>query len=251
MSQLGVTVFAFLCLAASVAVGAMVHARRGGWVVTGRSPVVRATVAGLLILASLMLGHAMMGLRGASADVDARLLAFSGEVARLDRALRHAGHAAQPARELLFRYVDRTAREVFPRPDMGAMPDGATPAVTLRQQLRAEVERIAAQGGAGAAGQDIQPALEAFLQACTTLGSIRYPTVSPWFEAVLLGWLMLGLATLGALAEPRRAGIVALIALAGGLSLGLYYMEEMAAPLQRVLLASASTLEDVLHIISD
>lgn len=251
MSQLGVTVFAFLCLATSVAAGAFVHARRGAWMVGGRSPVLHATVAGLLIVASVVLGQAVMGLRGATADVDARLLAFSGEVARLDRALRHAGEAGQPARELLFRYVDRTAREVFPRPEMGAVPDGATPAITLRQQLRAEVERIAAQGGGGAAGQDIQPALESFLQACTTLGSMQPPTLSPWFGAVLLAWLMLGLATLGALAGPRRTGIVALVALAAGLSLGIYFVEEMALPLQRVLLASASTLEDVLHAIAD
>ncbi len=251
MSHLVATVFAFLCLATSVAVGTVVHARRGTWVLTGRSPVARATVAGLLILASLVLGQAVMGLRGATADVDARLLAFSGEVARLDRALRHAGEAGQPARELLFRYVDHTAREVFPRPDMGAVPDGATPAITLRQQLRVEVERIAALGGAGAAGQDMLPALESFLRACATLSSMQPPAVSPWFEAMLLASLMLGLATLGALAGPRRTAIVALVALAAGLSLGVYFVEALAVPLQRVLLASASTLEDVLYIISD
>ncbi len=251
MNQLGVTMFAFLCLVASVAAGAVVHARHGAWVVTGRSPALRATVAGMLVLATIVLGHAVIGLRGASADVDARLAAFSGEVARLDRALRHAGEDGQPARELLFRYVDRTSREVFPRPDLGMVPDSGTTAATVRQQLRAEVERIAARGSAGAAGQDIRPALESFLKACASLGAMRQPTSSPWLEAVLLTWTMLGLATLGALAGPRRTGMVALIALAAGLSVGIYFVEEMAFPLQRVMLASASHLEDVLHIISD
>lgn len=249
MGHLGATVFAVLCLAASAAVGAVLHGRHGAGVAGGRAQQMRATVLGLLVLAAAVVAHSVIGLRDASADVDSRLTAFSGEVARLDHALRQAGEAGQPARELLFRYVDRTARDVSPRSAQEMMPDGATTVATLRPQLRAEVERLVADGSTTA--HDIRPALEAFLEACTTLTTSRNASVSPWFEAVLLAWLMLGLATLGVLAGPRRTGTLALIALAAGLSLGIYFVDDMAAPLQRVLLASSSRLEDVLHTIAE
>lgn len=265
MGQLGVMLTAFLCLAAAVVAGAAVAGRAvphsESQPMARQSPAARRPVWAkmmlarvvlvLLALASLALGVATTTLRQAAADADARGVAFSAEVARFDQALRHSGEAAQPARDMLFRFVDRTAREVFPRSGMVTLiPSEAPSAATLRDMLRAEVEQITAQAG-GAAGQDQGRALESFLAAVAGLQQVQQPSAPAWFKAVLLVWLMLSLAALGMIAGPRRAGVVALIGLAAGLSLGIYLAGEMAVPFRHALMASSAALEEALYAIAN
>lgn len=229
MHASAVTLTAVACLAGSVLTGIAVR---------GRAPfraLLRLTtplLRGLAMTAILAIGAtlvlAAIGMRGASGDIGPRVAAFSDSAAALDRALRGAGPAGEPARMELFRLVERLSRELSATPSLGG-PFDTDSAATLHDALHRAVDTLTAQ--AGPAGARAAHAMAELADAFAALeAGLGRGGSSRWLAAAALAWLLLGVGLIGVLAGPQQAGAIGVILLAGVVATAIFMAEDLAAP---------------------
>jgi hypothetical protein len=245
---IAVPLVAFFCLVASVALGLATHGRPA-WqmALPAPTPLLRGLAVGLLALAALAL--AMLTVNAGSdfrrAEAQAQILAQ--DATSLDEALRQAGPAAEPARTVLYRYTDAIARRLFPQQEAlvlaaPAHPDG------LRHELRLEIAALPAEPAAVATATF---RLEVMLRTGDDLLALTPAPGLKWCRPILVAWLMLALGLLALISPPQVRSAIMLTSLAGVLSLGLYFLEEMASPFHGTFSVSRAIIDNALFAIGD
>ena len=246
---IAVPLVAFFCLVASVALGMATHGRPA-WhmaLLPAPTPLLRGVAVGLLALAALALE--MLTVNAGSdfrrAEMQAQILAQ--DATALDEALRLAGPGAEPARTLLYRYTDAIARRLYPQREALVL---AAPARLdeLRHELRLEVAAMPVPPAATAAATT---RLEIMLRAGDDLLALTPAPGLKWCRPILVAWLMLALGMLALISPPRARNAIVLTSLAGVLSLGLYFLEEMVNPFQGRFAVSRAIIDDALFMIGD
>ena len=249
MSQaIAVPLVAFFCLVASVALGMATHGRPA-WqmALPAPTPLLRGLAIGLLALAALAL--AMLTVNAGSdfrrAEAQAQILAQ--DATSLDESLRRVGPAAEPARTVLYRYTDAISRRLFPQREALVL---AAPAHLdgLRHELRLEVAALPAEPAAIAAATF---RLEVMLRTGDDLLALTPAPGLKWCRPILVAWLMLALGLLALISPPRARSAIMLTSLAGVLSLGLYFLEEMASPFHGSFAVSRAIIDNALYVIGD
>lgn len=245
---LAVPLVAFVCLAASVAIGMATHDRMAWRVALPAPPgMLRAMALGLLALAVLALLLLTTTARSDYHRAEAQSRMLAQDVTALDEALRAFGPGAEAARTTLYRYADGVARLLYnDRRDLARPSQGTVD--MLRAELGQQVAGIAADG-VGAA--TIAGRLEVMLRSGDTLLRLNPAPGVKWCRPILVAWLMAGLGLLALLTPPRARSAILLTALAVVLSLGMYYLEEMANPFHGTFSVSQGILDDALFAISN
>lgn len=247
MQIVAVPLVAFACLAGSVLAGTAGRARGAWWPeVQAASGALRLLAAAVIGLAIAALGVLTMNTRAEFRQAEAQMQLFADDVAALDSALRDVGAAGEPARMLLFRYAEGMSRQLYAR-GADLVPYDAEPLEAVRESLRRETLRREAGGLAGlAAGR-----FETLARSASALLATVPPPGVKMCRPIIVGWLMAGLGLMALLAGPRTRTAIGLVALAGLLALGVFYLEEIASPFSGRIMVSAAILDDVLHGISE
>jgi hypothetical protein len=100
--------------------------------------------------------------------------------------------------------------------------------------------------GALAAGR-----FETLSRSGTGLLAIVPPVGVKLCRPILVAWMMAGLGLMALLVGPQARTAIALVAVAGLLALGVFYLEELASPFTGRVIVSPTALDDVLHAISE
>jgi hypothetical protein len=243
-----VPLVAFLCLVAAVATGMATHGRFSYRVVLAVPPgslrAVAVTVLGLAVLALLMLTIT------ARTDFDravAQARTLAADAMALDEALRSAGPTAEPARTTLYRYTDGVARLLYSRHgDLGRPSPEAIEA--FRAELRDQVAALQADPAVVVAAS---LRLETMLRSGDDLLRLSPAPGVKWCRPILVVLLSAGLGVLALLSPPRLRNAIMLTAMAGLLSLGLFFLEEMANPFRGALTVSKHIFDEALFVITD
>jgi hypothetical protein len=243
-----VPLVAFFCLVASVALGMATHGRLS-WqmALPTPTPLLRGLAVGLLVLAALAL--AMMTLNAGTdfrrAEAQAQILAQ--DATALDETLRRAGPAAEPARTVLYSYTDAIARRLYRQSEALVL---AAPARLdgLRHDLRVEIAALPAEPAILATAT---LRLEVMLRAGDDLLSLTPAPGLKWCRPILVAWFMLALGLLALVSPPRVRNAIVLTSLAGALSLGMYFLEEMASPFHGSFAVSRAIIDNTLYVIGD
>jgi len=246
--SLAVPLVAFFCFAASVAVGMATHGRTGWSMALPAPPGMLVGLATALVaLAALALGIMTVNARSDFHRAEAQAQVLAQDALALDEALRGAGAAGEAARTVLFRYADGIAQQLYGHRNAPLRPS-AVDLAALRTELRAHVGGLAQDptAVAVAAGR-----LEVLLRTGDDLLAMTPVPGLKWCRPILVAWLMVGLGMFALVAPPRLRHAVLLTGLAGVLSLGLFFLEEMANPFQGTFTVSRAILDDVLFTIAE
>lgn len=243
-----VPIIAFLCLIASVATGLATHGHSAWRIALPVPPqalrVVAVTLLGVAVLALLMLTtSARSDFRRAEAH--AQMLAHDATV--LDEALRGAGAAAEPARLTLYRYTDGIARHLYAHRRDIARPTPAAIAM-LRDDLLAQVRALPADPATAGAARG---RLEVMLRTGDDLLQLVPAPGVKWCRPIVVALLMAGLGLLALVSPARARSAILLTVLAGVLSLGVFFLEEMAHPFNGSFTVSQRIFDEALFAISD
>lgn len=245
---LAVPLVAFLCLVAAVATGMATHGRLSYRVVLAVPPgtlrAVAVTVLALAVLALLML---TMTARTdfSRAVVQARTLA--ADATALDESLRGAGPTAETARTTLYRYTDGVARLLY-----GGHEDIGRPSREAIEAFRADLrDQVAALQADPATVATASLRLETMLRSGDDLLRLSPAPGVKWCRPILVVLLMGGLGVLALLSPPRLRNAIMLTAMAGLLSLGLFFLEEMAHPFRGTFTVSKHIFDEALFVITD
>lgn len=205
----------------------------------------RGMALGLLALAVAALGVLTFQAYGEFTRADAQARALAHDVAELDHALRRAGPEAEAARTSLFRYADvltqamRTAQRETALAKLGVFEEDL-------QRTVAELAFPEADSRTSAAVR-----LETALRATRAVLALRpLPGVKPC-RPLLVAWMMAGLGLLALVTPPRRRSALALTVLAGVLSAGMFYLEELAAPFDGKITADRGVMDEMLFTIAE
>ena len=243
-----VPVVAFVCLVASVAAGMATRGRPGLRTVLAAPPAMLHGIAvGVLSVAVLALLMLVTNARSEFRRAEARAHLLAHDALALDTALRATGPAGELARTALYRYTDGISRLLYgTRKDL-AVP---SPAVieSLRLDLRQQVAGLAAEpvAAATAAGR-----LEVMLRSGDDLVRMAPAPGLKWCRPTLVALLMGGLGLLSLLTPPRVRSAILLTAFATVLSLGMFFLEEMANPFHGSFTVSKTILDEALFTIAD
>lgn len=242
-----VAVVAFLCLVTSVAVGMATHGRPGLRMALAAPPAMLHGIAvGLLSIAALALLMLAANARSDFRQAEARAHLLAHDATALDDALRAIGPSGEAARTTLYRYTDGIARLLYgTRKDLGV----PSPAIIdgLRLDLRQQVATLEAPPVtvATAAGR-----LEVMLRSGDDLVRMAPAPGLRWCRPILVALLAGGLGLLSLLTPPRMRSAILLTSLATGLSLGMFFLEEMAYPFHGSLIVSQSIFDEALFTIA-
>jgi len=203
--------------------------------------------ASVAALAALALAIMTVNARSDFHRAEAQAQVLAQDALALDEALRGAGAAGEAARTVLFRYADGIAQQLYGHRNTPLRPS-AVDLAALRTELRAQV------GGLGQDPTAVAVAagrLEVLLRTGDDLLAMTPVPGLKWCRPILVAWLMVGLGLFALVAPPRLRNAVLLTGLAGVLSLGLFFLEEMANPFQGSFSVSRAILDDVLFTIAD
>ncbi len=243
-----VPVVAFVCLVASVAVGMATHGRPGVRTVLAAPPAMLHGIAvGLLSMAILALLMLASTARSDFRRAEARAQLLAHDATALDDALRTTGPAGELSRTTLYRYTDGIARMLYGnRKDIG-LP---SPAVIegLRLDLRQHVAQLAAEPVAAAT---IAGRLEVLLRSGDDLLRMAPAPGIKWCRPILVALLMAGMGLLSLLTPPRVRSAILLTGLAMVLSLGMFFLEEMANPFHGSFTVSHAIIDEALFSIAN
>ncbi len=243
-----VPVVAFLCLVASVAVGMATQGRPGVRTALAAPPAMLHGIAvGLLSMAILALLILTSTARSDLRQAEARAQLLAHDATALDDVLRATGATGELARTTLYRYTDGISRLLYGnRTDIGQ----PSPAVIegLRIDLRQQVAELAADPVAVAttAGR-----LEVLLRSGDDLLRTAPPPGLKWCRPILVALLMAGLGLLSLLTPPRVRSAILLTGLATLLSLGMFFLEEIANPFRGSFSVSQAIFDEALFIIAN
>jgi hypothetical protein len=243
-----VPIVAFLCLVASVAMGMATHGRPGLRTALAAPPAMLHGIAvGLLSMAVLALLMLASTARSDFRRAEARAHLLARDATALDDALRATGPAGELARTTLYRYTDGIARLLYgSRKDLGQ----PSPAVieALRLDLRQQVAGLGADPTivATAVGR-----LEVMLRSGDDLLRMAPVPGLKWCRPILVALLMAGLGLLSLLTPPRVRSAILLTGLATVLSLGMFFLEEMAYPFHGSFTVSQAIFDEALFTIAN
>jgi hypothetical protein len=227
MQILAVPLVAFACLACSVLAGT------AGWAHDAWRPRLLAAAGTLRLLAGALVALAIAALgvvtfntRAEFHQAEAQMRLFVGDVGRLDQALRQTGTAGEPARMLLFRFAEGMSRQLYDARATPELPD-PEPLDAVRDALHQEVTRLSSvpDAAALAAGR-----FETLARTASSLLGTVPPLGVKLCRPLIVGWLMAGMGLFALLAGPQTRTAIGLVALAGLLALGVFYLEEIASP---------------------
>ena len=243
-----IPVVAFLCLVASVAAGMATHGRHGVRSMLSAPPAMLHGIAvGLLSLAVLALLMLASTARSDLRRAEARAHLLAHDATALDDTLRAIGPTGELARTTLYRYTDGVARLLY-----GTRKDIALPSPAgielLRLDLRQQVAGLEAApvSVATAAGQ-----LEVMLRSGDDLLRMVPAPGLKWCRPILVALLMAGMGLLSLLTPPRVRSVILLTGLATMLSLGMFFLEEMANPFQGSFSVSQAIFNEALFTIAN
>ena len=160
---------------------------------------------------------------------------------------RAIGPTGELARTTLYRYTDGISRLLYGnRTDIGQ----PSPAVIegLRIDLRQQVAELAADPVAVAT---IAGRLEVLLRSGDDLLRTAPPPGLKWCRPILVALLMAGLGLLSLLTPPRVRSAILLTGLATLLSLGMFFLEEIANPFRGSFSVSQAIFDEALFTIAN
>ncbi len=243
-----VPVVAFICLVASVAVGMATHGRPGvRMALTAPPAMLHGIAVGLLSIAVLALLMLTSTARSDFRRAEARAHLLAHDATALDDALRAIGPTGELARTTLYRYTDGISRLLYGhRKDLG-LP---SPSVIegLRLDLRQQVAELPADPVAVATTVG---RLEVLLRSGDDLLRMAPPPGLKWCRPILVALLMAGLGLLSLLTTPRVRSAILLTGFATVLSLGMFFLEEMANPFQGSYAVSQAIFDEALFTIAN
>ena len=245
-----VPVVAFLCLVASVAAGMATHGRPSVRTMLAAPPAMLQGIAvGLLSMAILALLMLTSNARSDLRRAEARAHLLAHDATALDDMLRASGATGELARTTLYRYTDGIARMLYgTRKDIGLPAPSPSVIEGLRLDLRQQVAELAADPVAVAttAGR-----LEVLLRSGDDLLRMVPAPGLKWCRPILVALLMAGLGLLSLLTPPRVRSAIVLTGLATVLSVGMFFLEEMANPFHGSFTVSQAIFDEALFTIAN
>ena len=183
------------------------------------------------------------------ADRDVKHLA--GQLIELDRTLRRMGPDAVPAREFLFRYANRIAKDTWPERN-ARLPVGPVPAGDLREQLRGMIDALPTNDpNRRVAIAEARVLLQDIAATRLNIFETTGPATPSWLESTLILWVMLAFGSLG-LTAPRSPVVVgSLLLLASVLGSGAFLMQEYQDPFKGVIVISSAPMENALFTMTE
>jgi hypothetical protein len=245
-------VFAFVCLFSAALAGVSLHGRLPA--MAAGAPAValmRRGASMVAILAVIMLAAVTVYLKVEFDTANRDVRAFAFQVVDLDHALRRIGPPATPSRDLLFRYVARTMKDVWPdsRPHLG-------PEDIHAGRIFSDLETaIATLPAADPAVRDLEASARALLRdvghARWTLDERAGRAMSPWMVSLLVIWLAVTFASLGVSAERSRLTLAILGLCAAALASAVFLAVEYADPYEGIIIVSSDPLQNAHFALSE
>lgn len=202
----------------------------------------------IAILAALMLAFMVTSLKASFDAADHDVRRFSDQLIDLDRTLRHAGTAAEPVRETLFRYTARVMKDIWPDSHPNARPED-TASNRLLQQLEDQIDNLPRTDGQSRS--DARLSLHEAQSIRLDIDAHYGKTISIWLFCFLLFWLSLTFAGLGIAAPRTTLAITALFLFSVALSGALFLASEYDDPFSGVIIVSTEPLENALFAMTE